>query len=152
MNAVPQTGGRIATSIDFCTQVVRTEAYVTTAGNSIALKTDGHPTYIAETIAGKLNVAGGQASCNGEDIHHNGKTLKQTMVLQETHFIIKKVKIRKIFDSGDLMIVETGTTIPANLVKPGGFSIDSGTYIIPQIRTPCAYQIIKTFKGTAAAY
>ena len=150
INAVPQTGRRIATSIDFCTQAVRTEAYVTVAGNLIALKTDGHPTYISETIAGELNVAGGQASCNGEDIRHNGKTLKQTMVLQETHFIIKKVRIRKNFDSGDLMIVETGTTIPANLVKPGGFSIDSGTYIIPQIRTPCAYQIIKTFKGTAA--
>ena len=93
MNAVPQTGRRIASSIDFCTQAVRTEAYVTTAGNSIALKTDGHPTYITETIAGELNVAGGTASCIREDIRHNGKTLKQTMVLQETHFIIKKVKI-----------------------------------------------------------
>ena len=47
------------------------------------------------------------------------------------------------------MIIESGTTIPANLLKPGGFSIDSGTYITPQIKIHCAYQIIKSFKGTA---
>ena len=47
------------------------------------------------------------------------------------------------------MIVESGTTIPANLIKPGGFSIDSGTYITPQIRVPCAYQVIKSFRVTA---
>ena len=47
------------------------------------------------------------------------------------------------------MIVETSTTIPAHLIRPGGFSIDSGTYIIPRIKTLCAYQIIKTFVGTA---
>ena len=149
MNVVPQTGCHIVTSIDFCAQAVRTNAYVTVSGASVALKSDGHPTYIAETIAGDLNVAGGHVSCNGEDVRHNGKTLKQIVVLQETHFTIKTVRIRKNFDSGDLMIVESGMTIPANLLKPGGFSIDSGTYITPQIRIPCAYQVIKSFRGTA---
>ena len=70
------------------------------------------------------------------------------MIIQETHFTIRKVKIRKNFDSGDLMLVESSTTIPAHLTETGGFAIDSGTYIIPQIRTPCAYQIIKTFLGS----
>ena len=149
INAVPQTRRYVATTIDFCTQAVKTKTYVTAAGNSVALRTDGHPTYIPETLAGEIMISSGTAACQGEDIKHNGKTLKQTMVLQETHFVIRKVKIRKNFDSGDLMIVETSTTIPANLIKPGGFSIDSGTYIIPRTKTPCAYQIIKTFIGTA---
>ena len=97
-----------------------------------------------------LNVAGtGHVSCNGEDVCHHGRTLKQTVVLQETHFTIKTVRIRKNFDSGALMIVESGTTIPANLIKQGGFSIDSGTYITPQVRVPCAYKVIKSFRGTA---
>ena len=94
MNVVPQTGCHVVTSIYFCAQAVWTNAYVTVSGASVALKSDGHPTYIAETIAGNLNVAGGHVSCNGEDVCHNGKTLKQTMVLQETHFTIKKVRIR----------------------------------------------------------
>ena len=149
INAVPETRRYVATTIDFCTQAVKTKTFVTAAGNSVALRTDGHPTYIPETLAGEITISSGTAACQGEDVKYNGKTLKQTMVLQETHFIIRQVKIRKNFDSGDLMIVETSTTIPAHLIKPGGFSIDSGTYIIPRIKTPCAYQIIKTFLGTA---
>ena len=46
------------------------------------------------------------------------------------------------------MIVETGTTIPKHLTTPGGFSIDSGTYVTPHVKEPCAYQIIKSFRGT----
>ena len=90
INSVPQSGRHVATTIDFCTQAVKTKTYVTAAGNSVALKTDGHPTYIPETLAGELTISSGSAACQGEDIKHNGKTLKQTMVLQETHFIIKK--------------------------------------------------------------
>ena len=119
MNVVPETGQHIVTSIDFCTQAVKTNTYVTEAGSSVALKSDG-PTYIVETIKGDLNVAGnGHVSCNGEDVRHHGRTLKQTVILQETHFTIKTVKIRKNFDSGELMIVETGTTIPKHLTTPG---------------------------------
>ena len=129
---------------------MRTNAYVTVSGALVALKSDGHPTYIVETIAGDLNVTGnGHVSCNGEDVCHHGRTLKQTVILQETHFTIKTVKIRKNFDSRELMIVESGTMIPAHLFTPGGFSIDSGTYITPRVREPCAYQIIKSFRGTA---
>ena len=123
--------------------------YVTEAGASVSLNADG-PTYIVETIKRNLNVrADGHVSCYGEDMHHHGRVLKQTVMLQETHFTIKTVKIRKNFDNGELMIVETGTTIPKHLTTPGGFSIDSGTYVTPQVNEPCAYQIIKSFRGTA---
>ena len=131
LNVVPETGRHIVTSIDFCTQAVKTNTYVTVAGASVALKSDGRPTYIVETIAGDLNVAGtGHVSCNGEDVRHHGRTLKQTVILQETHFTIKTVKIRKNFDSRELMIVETGTTIP-NLTTPGRFSIDTSPHERP---------------------
>ena len=46
------------------------------------------------------------------------------------------------------MIVETGTTISENVANPNGFIIDSGTYILPKIVIPCAYQIIKSIMGT----
>ena len=42
------------------------------------------------------------------------------------------------------MIVETGTTI----TNPNGFIIDSGTYVLPKIVIPCAYQVIKSVLGT----
>ena len=75
MNVVPQTGRHVVTSIDFCAQAVRTNAYVTVSGASVALKSDGHPTYIVETIVGDLNVTGnGHVSCNGEDVRHHGRT------------------------------------------------------------------------------
>ena len=63
-------------------------------------------------------------------MRHFGRMLKQTVVLQETHFTVKTVKMRRNFDNGDLMI-------------------DSGTYVIPKIDVPCAYQVIKSFVGTA---
>ena len=46
------------------------------------------------------------------------------------------------------MIVETGTTVPAHLTNPNGYIIDSGTYILPKIVIPCAYQVIKSILGT----
>ena len=145
---VPETGQVDPPTIKFCRQAVRTQSYVTTTGNTVALREDGLPTYIQEVIAGELMVTNGVANCIGEEMKYRGTLLKQVMILQETHFTIRKVKIRKNFDSGDLMLVESSTTIPANLINAGGFSIDSGTYIIPQIKTPCAYQIIKTFLGS----
>ena len=46
------------------------------------------------------------------------------------------------------MIVETGTTIAENVADLNGFIIDSGTYILPKIEIPCAYQTIKSILGT----
>ena len=124
--------------------------FTTESGSLVPLNTDGQTTYIPKTVNGDLNVrSDGFVTCNGEDVRHFGRMLKQTVVLQETHFTVKTVKMRKNFDDGELMIVETGTTIPEHLTKPGGFSIDSGTYVIPKIDVPCAYQVIKSFMGTA---
>ena len=148
ISGVPETAQVIPPTIEFCRQAVRTQSYITTTGDTVALKDDGLPTYIKEVINGELTVTKGAANCLGEEVKHQGTLFKQSMILQETHFTVRKVKIRKNFDSGDLMLVESSTTIPANLVSTGGFAIDSGTYIIPQIKTPCAYQIIKTFLGS----
>ena len=145
---VPETEQVDPPTIEFCRQAVTSQSYVTITGNTVPLRTDGLPTYIPEIIAGELTVTNGVATCVGEEMKYRGKLMRQIMILQETHFTIRKVKIRKNFDSGDLMLVESSTTIPAHLTKTGGFAIDSGTYIIPQIKTPCAYQIIKTFLGS----
>ena len=104
MNVVPETGRHVVTTLDFCTQAIKTHMYITEAGTSVPLNADGQTTYI---------------------------------------------KIRKNFDTGELMIMETGTTIPKHLTTPGGFSIDAGTYITPKVNIPCAYQVIKSFRGTA---
>ncbi len=150
ISGVPDTAQVVPPTIDFCRQAVRTQSYVKLTGESVSLKNDGLPTYIKEVIRGELNVAQGAVDCLGEEMKSHGVLFKQSMVLQETHFTVRKVKIRKNFDSGDLMLVESGTTIPANLIGSGGFTIDTGTYIIPQIKTPCAYQIIKEFSGSSA--
>ena len=124
--------------------------FTTESGSLVPLNADRQTTYIPETVKGDINVAAnGFVTCNGEDVRRYGRVLKQTVILQETHFAVKTVKIRKNFNSGELMIVETGTTIPKHLTKPGGFAIDSGTYVIPKINIPCAYQVIKPFMGTA---
>ena len=148
MFAVPETGQTELPTIEFCRQAVRSQSYVTATGNSVPIRTDKLPTYIPEVLVGEITVTAGVATCLGEETKYKGKVMKQAMILQETHFTIRKVKIRKNFDSGDLMLVESSTTIPAHLTKSGGFSIESGTYIIPRVKTPCAYQIIKTFLGS----
>ena len=150
ISRVPDTAHVVPPTIDFCRQAVRTQSYVKLTGESVSLKTNGLPTYIKEVLRGELNVAQGTVACLGEETKSQGVLLKQSVVVQETHFTVRKVKIRKNFDSGDLMLVETGTTIPDNLVGNGGFTIDTGTYIIPPIKTPCAYQIIKEFSGSSA--
>ena len=150
ISRVPDTAHVVPPTIDFCRQAVRTQSYVKLTGESVSLKTDGLPTYIKEVFRGELNVAQGTVACLGEETKSQGVLFKQSVVVQETHFTVRKVKIRKNFDSGDLMLVETGTTIPDNLVGNGGFTIDTGTYIIPPIKTPCAYQIIKEFSGSSA--
>ena len=124
--------------------------FTTESGTLVPPNADGQTTYISKTVMGDLNVrSDGYVTCNGEDVRHFGRVLKQTVMLQETHFTIKTVKMRKNFDDGELMIVETGTTIPEHLTTLGGFSIDSGTYVTPKINVPCAYQVIKSFRGTA---
>ena len=148
MAAVPETERIDLPTIEFCRQAVTSQSYVTITGNAVPLRTDELPTYIPEILAGEITVTDGVARCLGEETKYKGKLMKQAMILQETHFTIRKVKIRKNFDSGDLMLVESSTTIPAHLTKSGFFSIDSGTYIIPRVKTPCAYQIIKTFLGS----
>ena len=148
ISGVPDTAQVVPPTIEFCRQAVRTQSYVKLTGDSVALKNNGLPTYIKEVIQGELNVAQGAVNCLGEEVKSHGVLFKQSMVLQETQFTVRKVKIRKNFDSGDLMLVESGTTIPAHLIGKGGFTIDTGTYIIPQIKTPCAYQIIKEFRGS----
>ena len=151
ISGVPDTAQVVPPTIEFCRQAVRTQSYIKTTGDSVALKDNGLPTYIKEVINGELNVAKGAVNCLGEEVKTQGTLFKQSVILQETHFTIRKVKIRKNFDSGDLMLVESSTTIPAHLVGKGGFTIDSGTYIIPQIKTPCAYQIIKEFLGSGTS-
>ena len=148
MSAVPETGQTELPTIEFCRQAVKSQSYVTATSNSVPIRIDELPTYIPEVLVGEIMVTSGVATCLGEETKYKGKVMKQAMILQETHFTIRKVKIRKNFDSGDLMLVESSTTIPAHLTKSGVFSIDSGTYIIPRVQTPCAYQIIKTFLGS----
>ena len=80
---------------------------------------------------------------------HHGTLFKQSVILQETHFTIQKVKIRKNFDSGDLMLVESSTTIPAHLVGMGGFTIDSGTYIIHRSRPHVLTKSLRSSSGRA---
>ena len=149
ISGVPDTARVVPPTIDFCRQAVRTQSYVKRTGESVPLTNDGLPTYIKEVIQGELNMAQGTVDCLGEEAKSHGVLFKQNMILQEAHFTVRKVKIRKNFDSGDLMLVKSGTTIPANLIGGGGFSIDTGTYIIPRIKTPCAYQIIKEFSGSS---
>ena len=85
----------------------------------MALRIDKLPTYIQEVLVGEITVKAGIANCLGEETKYKGRVMKQAMIIQETHFTIRKVRIRKNFDSGDLMIVESSTTIPAHLVKSG---------------------------------
>ena len=149
INVAPQTGCQVATDLKFCSQAIRTRMFPTESGQLVPLNADGQITYIPETIRGELTIAHtGLATCNGEDMRYHGRILKQTVVLQKTHFTVKKVKLRRNFDSGELMIVETGTTIPAHLTNPNGFVIDSGTYVLPKIVIPCAYLVIKSILGT----
>ena len=121
ISAVPETGRTEIPTIEFCTQAVKSKTYVMTTGNAVALRTDELPTYIPELLAGEITVNAGVAKCLGEEAKYKGRVMKQAMILQETHFTIRKVKIRKNFDSGDLMIVESSTTIPAHLIQPGFF-------------------------------
>ena len=149
VNVTPQKGCQIATGLKFCSQAMHTRMFPTGSGQLVPLNADGQITYIPETVKGELTIAeNGFATCNGEDVRYHGRILKQMVILQETHFTVKKVKIRHNFDSGELMIVETGTTVPAHLTNPNGFVIDSGTYILPKIVIPCAYQVIKSILGT----
>ena len=145
---VPDTAHIVPPTIRVCRHAVRTQRYTTITGESVALNDNGLPTYIKEIVTGEISVKAGVVSCLGEEEKAQGVLYKQVVTMQETQFTIRKVKIRKNFDSEDLMIVETGTTIPANLVDTGGFIIDSGTYVLPPVETPCAYQIIKKFRGT----
>ena len=150
INVAPQTGRQIATTLKFCSQAIHTRMFPTESGQLVPLNADGQIMYIPETVRGELTIADtGFAMCNGEDVRYHGRILKQTVVLQETHFTVKKVKIRHNFNSGELMIVETGTTVPAHLTNPNGFVIDSGTYVLPKIVIPCAYQVIKSILGTS---
>ena len=148
VSAVPEMGRTELPTIEFCRRAVRSHSYVTATGNSVPIRRDKLPTYIPEVLVGEITVTAGVATCLGEETKYKGKVMNQAMILQETHFTIRKVKIRKNFDSRDLMLVEYSTTIPAHLTESGVFSIDSGTYIIPRVKTPCAYQIIKKFQGS----
>ena len=79
-----------------------TRMFPTESGQLVPLNVDGQITYIPETVKEELTIAdNGFATCNGEDVRYHGRILKQTVVLQETHFTVKKVKIRCNFDSGD---------------------------------------------------
>ena len=149
VNRAPQTSRKIDTPIKFCAQAIKTRQFPTESTKRVPLPGDGQTAYITETVRGELIIGdNGFASCNGEDVRYHGRILKQTVVLQETHFTINKVKIRCNFESGALMIVETGTTISENVANPNRFIIDSGTYVLPKIVIPCAYQIIKSLMGT----
>ena len=149
VNNVPQTGRHVSTSLDFCAESIKTGMFTTESGRQVSLNDDSQVTYITETIKGDINVRPkGFVTCNGEDVRFHGQVLKQIVMLQETHFTTKKVKLRNNFDTEEIMIVETGTTIPAHLSSTGGFIIDSGTYVVPKVENPCTYQTIKTFMGT----
>ena len=120
-SAVPETGRTELPTIEFCRQAVKSQSYVTATGNSVPIRIDELPTYIPEVLVGEITVTAGVATCLGEETKYKGRVMKQAMILQETHFTIRKVKIRKNFDSGDLMLVESSTTIPAHLIKSGFF-------------------------------
>ena len=123
--------------------------FPTESSRLVPLHVNGQTTYITETVRGELTIGeSGFASCNGEYVRYHGRILKQTVVLQETHFTINADKIRRNFDSGDLMIVKTGTTISQHITDSNSFVIDSGTYVLPKIVIPYAYQIIKSVLGT----
>ena len=99
--------------------------FTTEFGGLVPLNADGQVTYILEMVKGDINVRPkGFVTCNGEDVRYHGRVLSQTVILQDTHFMVKKVQIRRNFDDGELMIVDTRTTI----LEHGGFTIDSGTY------------------------
>ena len=122
VNQAPQTSRQIDTSVKFCAQAIRTRQFPTKSSKMVTLPGDGQTAYIPETVRGELIIGdNGFATCNGEDMRYHGKLLKQTVVLQETHFTIDKVKIRRNFKSGELMIVETGTTIAENVADPQWF-------------------------------
>ena len=128
VNQIPQTGHQVTSSLKFCTQAIRSGTFTMESGHQVPLTGDSQVTYIQETIKGDINVRPkGFVTCNGEDVRYHGRVLSQNVILQETHFTVKKVQLCRNFDTGELMIVESGTTIPAHLTSHGGFTINSGT-------------------------
>ena len=94
VNRAPQTSRQIDTPVKFCAQAIRTRQFPTESARKVALPGDGQTAYIPETVCGELIIGdNGFATCNGEDMRYHGRLLKQTVVLQETHFTINKVKI-----------------------------------------------------------
>ena len=99
INMAPQTARQIDTTVEFCAQAICTRMFPTESTRLVPLHVDGQTTYITETVRGELTIGeDGFASCNGEDVRYHGRILKQTVVLQETHFTINQVKIRRNFD------------------------------------------------------
>ena len=76
ISAVPETGRTEITTIEFCTQAVKSKTYVTTTGNAVALRTDELPTYIPELLAGEITVKGGVTKCQRRRDKIQGKSVE----------------------------------------------------------------------------
>ena len=102
---------------------------MTEPGQEVTINPPGQVTYITKNMKGDIIIGPkGFTMCQGINMQHKGRVLSQTMVLQETHLMTAKVKLCRNFNTGEVMIMETGMAIPK--------------YVAP-------YQTIKPFLGTA---
>ena len=107
MNVVPETGRHVVTAIDFCTQAIKSNMYVTEAGASVSLNADG-PTYIVETIKGNLNVRADrhclllQRRCasSRKSVKTNSHVTRNTFNHKDSQDK-KKLRQRRVNDRGD---------------------------------------------------
>ena len=85
--------------------------------------------HFATTVVGAILYDDSHSFCQGMQANLNGHKMDSLLATENLEVIMQKVTIREDFDSGDLVVLEKGVSIPAQFQQEQGGIAYFGTLV-----------------------
>ena len=102
----------------------------------------------ATTVLGTLSYEGGHSHLEGIQTSLHGKKMDSLLVTENLEITVQVVIVCQEFNSGDLVVMENGVSIPAVFRQDQGVSADFGTLVLRCHRAPCQWKRVRDFATT----
>ena len=86
--------------------------------------------HFSTTVVGAISYDDSHSFCQGMQAILSGHKMDSLMAIKNLEVIMQKVTIREDFDSGDLVVLENGVSIPAQFWQEQGVIADFGTLVL----------------------
>ena len=114
---VPVFSHKVDLPVSQCAKAVNYHTFQFSSGKQVSLHPTGTTSYIDNVPCSSFKFANGYPYCQGVAVNLGTDVHRQAVITEEIEFVTIHVIIREKLSNGDLLIMDTGTEVPAEQLE-----------------------------------